>query len=104
MALLDRENFIEILEQLRLRQCAYSMEKQAPMCDCKFHHLGDTLRTKSETSSGCPELLWLIIHLKAMNDKQFEKFRLGGRKKPRQKRPRMQLQTPVAPLDKDNNK
>lgn len=80
MAVLDRENFIEILEQLRTRQCAYSMEEQAPMCDCKFHHLGDKLRTKSETSNGCPELLWLIIHLKGMTDKQYEKFRLGGRK------------------------
>jgi hypothetical protein len=80
MSLLDRENFIEILEQLRLRQCAYSLDKQSPMCDCKFHHLGAKLTTKSEVSSGCPELLWLIIHLKAMSDKDYAKFRLGGRK------------------------
>jgi hypothetical protein len=81
MSLLDRENFIEILEQLRTRQCAYSHDKQAPICDCKFHHLGAKLTTKSEVSNGCPELLWIIIHLKGMSDKEYEKFRLGGRKR-----------------------
>lgn len=78
---LDREDFIEMLELLRLQQCAYSMNKQAPMCDCKFHRLGAKLQTKSETSCGCPELLWVIIHLKGMTDAQYAKFRMGGRKK-----------------------
>ena len=76
----SKESFIGMLEHLRTQQCAYSMGKQAPRCDCKFRHDGEkcTSPKGSENANGCPELLWCIRLINSLNDKQLENFLRHG--------------------------
>lgn len=76
----DRQAFIEVLKELRLKTCVYSLGKQASMCDCKFHQIGRPLNVPkgSETSNGCPELLWCIGLIQSLTDKQWMHFCASG--------------------------